>query len=350
MNLIVADSNMDYAARLSAVIAQSYKQSFSIKVFSVEQKLVQFLHKNSADVLLVDLSLANVIAESNNIGLVLVLVEDNELLLDIRLKDYQIINKYQRVSKIVQRIFDYYADSSPGSFYTLKTRETSKVIVCFSPGGGVGKSTIAIAMSCKYTMLGHRSFYLNLEKFSSTGVFFKAGPGKGMSELLKCLHQGSDLELKIKSLCRQDTATGVLFFNQPDNILDIEAVTVDDLRQIISELISCGLCDYLIVDTSADISATNIELFDMADQLVIISDLSKANQQRLQQLENAGLIFAERRHKTGLIINKANIGNPLKTKIHILARIPLMQIDDPGDLAVYIAQNCPIKLLCQEKV
>ncbi len=346
MNLIIADNNIDYAARLSAVIAQSYKHSFSITVFSEEQKLAQFLHKNSVNVLLADISLANAIMESSNIGLVLVLVENNELLLDIKLKDYQIINKYQRVSKIVQRIFDYYADSNPGNFYTLKTRETSKIIVCFSPGGGVGKSTIAIAMACKYTMLGHRAFYLNLEKFSSTGTFFKAGSGKGMSELLKCLHQGSELELKIKSLCRQDTATGVLFFSQPDNLLDIEAVTVDDLRQIISGLISCSLCEYLIVDTPADISATNMELLDLADQLVIISDVSKTNQQRLQQLENAAQVFAAHRHKTGLIINKASIGNPLKTKAHILARIPLMQIDDPGDLAVYIAQNCPIKLIC----
>jgi len=90
------------------------------------------------------------------------------------------------------------------------------VVAIYSPIGGSGKTTVAVNSAVHCAKKGLEVFYLNLENFQSTPLYFNCKKERNLSELLRCLKQGRNVAAKIRQIKQKDADYGVHYFVPPE--------------------------------------------------------------------------------------------------------------------------------------
>ena len=84
------------------------------------------------------------------------------------IKGYKAINKYQNADNFVSSILAAFSENGQGFALPGSDSKVSKVISVYSPVGGIGKTSICVALATNMSASGHKVFYLNMESTPST--------------------------------------------------------------------------------------------------------------------------------------------------------------------------------------
>jgi len=320
LKLLVASNDRDYLEHLSSYFSNRYASSFEVTAISGQEHFEEVLKTSRFDVALLDFAFATS-AELSAVRLPLVLAEDNATPPDVT--GFTFIRKYQRISSMVGDILEAFAGVIPGvsGFDTAR----GQVTAVWSPAGGVGKTSVALACAAHKVFMGKQVVYLNLENFSSTYVYFNV-EGKSISKAFEKLDiKSSNPQLLLKGIRQQDSGSGIFYFCGPDNYDDINILTQEDIETLVN---ACAMeADELVIDLSSLYNANIQKVFDLANRVLLVVDPSTTSQTKLHQFINQHNAFVQIQSKAVLVNNRG--AKVKETSIEKTISLPLISTSDP---------------------
>ncbi len=309
LNLIIADKDQPYLDTLVDFLYSKYGNRFYVQSFSNENTFNEYIEKaERIDILLIspefyskELDLEKVVAP--------IILSAGIISEDI--KNYKIINKYQTGDKLVSSILNIFSETSNYEFCTEDSDKRTKVITFYSPCGGAGKSTLAVGTSVQCAQNNMSTFYLNFEKFPSTGLYFDSNnSSQNFSNILYYLKENNkNLSLKIEGSRSIDRSTGVHYFSPPENVFDIDELSPDEAKKLVGQLIKMACYDVVIMDISSELNDVNISVLECSDLVYFVLPYDTVSKHKLEMLMKGFEILSKREgihflERAQLILNK----------------------------------------------
>ena len=130
------------------------------------------------------------------------------------------IGKYQKAEAIYKQMISLYAEKA-GRISLKKNDIAAKVVLFTSAQGGSGVSAAAAAYALRSAEEKKKIFFLNLEKFGSSDLYFSGEGNLSFSDIIYSLKsKKSNLLLKLESTIQTDPS-GVDFFKDCKNAYDM---------------------------------------------------------------------------------------------------------------------------------
>ena len=293
IKLLIAAEDNDYIEHLSNVLSGKHADAFDVSVCSSVTRIKDAISSNRYDAILLEPSFTTMIGK-NAAPLLLILWDGIQALSDSSLK---YIRKYQRISSIASSVLEGCAaiDSIVGGFDANR----AKLTAVWSPAGGVGKTSTALAYCTRKVAEGKQLLYLNLEHFSSVPIYF-SHEGKSISTVFDKLEINAGMLLR--SIRQQDSGSGIMYFCGPNNYDDINVLTVDDIAALVGAC-AAGV-DELVIDLPSVCEAKTQRIFEMADAVFLVCDSSKTSQLKIEQFVKQHNVAQKIADKTVLVSNK----------------------------------------------
>ena len=145
-----------------------------------------------------------------------------------------------------------------------------RVITCFSPKGGVGKSTLSTALAGVYChQLKQRTLLIVLDlQFGDIGIMMGIDPTQTIVDLVTTTGE-LDPDKLGGYVVRHDSGMDILA--APLRPEDAELVTEDRIGQLID--VAKAAYDIVVLDTPPHFDATTLAALDRSDRLVLITTM-----------------------------------------------------------------------------
>lgn len=316
IQLLIADGDQDYTEHLSQVLVEKYANVFEVSACSGARQLAELLSHRSYDAALLSPALAAE-ADLSRIELPLLLWDGASSGLGEGLES---LRKYQRISTIAGEVLERCAEVS--SIGSSRSGAGAHTTVVWSPAGGVGKTTAALAYAAQQVSGGKRTVYLDMEPFSSVPAFFPEG-GKSISTVFEKLDERA--ELTLQGIRQEDAGSGIYYFRRPDNYEDISLLTKEDVVRLADA--AAADADELVVDLGTGYDQKAAALLALADTVLAVVDGSKLCRTKWEQFRTQHELYGKLREK---LILTANRGSRYEAaQAASLVSLPLVKSNDP---------------------
>ncbi|MDR2357385.1 MAG: hypothetical protein LBD92_04805 [Oscillospiraceae bacterium] len=295
IRLLIAAGDRDYVDHLSETLSERYAETFEVTVCSSAELLEGLLRARTFDVVLLEPAFMPPDGLSGKTRLPLLLWDETESGEDGG--GYETIRKYQRVSKLSGDILERYSATAAGAMSAVGGR--AKITVVWSPCGGAGKTTVALAYAAQKAVGDGRVTYLDLEYFSSAPVYFSES-GKSISTAFEKL--GGGAALLLKAIALKDSGSGIFYFSPPSNYDDMNELTADDVEALIAA--AADSPGELVIDLPGVCDERCRRVLELADAVYLVVDGSKAAGVKLEQFVTQHNLFERIRSKTALVANR----------------------------------------------
>jgi len=327
IKLIIATGDCDHAEHLSDMLSEHYADTIEVSICRARDRLRELLTTARFDAAFLEPSwTAGMDLSPVHLPILLVSEDDDETGVS---PDFVRLIKYQRVSSLVASLFEHYAKVSADG--RDPDERNARVTAVWSPAGGVGKTTVAMAYAAKMALEGKQVTYLNLEEFSSGPVYFSEA-GRSISAVFEMLeNREGNVKTLIRGIRKQDIESGVAYFCRPDNYDDMNILSVENISALLS---ACsGVTDELVIDMACTCDERSREIFELSDRVFLVTDPAGTSQAKILQFILQHNVFTRIRAKTVLIANKA--AAPGGLPVESVIRLPHIQSLDAS--AVYKA-------------
>lgn len=268
LKVVIADCDESYTRRLLEYINSNYISSLMVSCFTkLDSFAGYFENRPPADILIISPDFYDISVEGLDVKLKVILSDG---LLKREYPGYQVINKYCTGDKLIGEVLYLYAKTNNQEIRLTSGSKNTELVGIYSPAGGTGKSTIASALAIQCTELGIRSFYLNLESFQSTGMFFSPNNIRNLSYIFYYVKEKSrDLSFKINGIkCTED---GVEYFNPPESPMEYEEINPEELEQLLMGVKGMGCYDYVFVDMYSNLDSKNYKIMNLCDHIILVT-------------------------------------------------------------------------------
>ena len=304
IKLLIATIDLLYAKLISDNISQYHADKINVSICSSLEGVQEALTKQKYNVALIDTTLIEHV-DTTSIHLPLLLWSENEDPFDLA-EPFGKIDKYQRISSIVAAVLEQYSKLSKKNHNP--DLQEAKVTAVWSPAGGVGKTTIALACALSKAADNKKVFYLNLEYFSSIPDYFREN-GKSISSVFEMLenHEG-DIKMLIQGISCFDN--GITYLCSPDNYDDLCILSSENVQDLVTAC--AALSDELVIDLSCICDARTNKVFELADSVLLVTGQTNTAETKLAQFMSQNSVFESIKEKVTLVANKgASIHAPL---------------------------------------
>jgi len=328
LKMLVATTDAEYATFLSDNISEHHANTIEVSVCSTLVCLNDLLPKQRFDVALMDREMVEA-ADKSSINQPMLLCSESDMTTDK--PEFERIRKYQRISSIISAVLEQHARVSKNRF--SPDSGNAGITAVWSPAGGVGKTTVALAYAASKVSEENEVFYLNLEVFSSIPGYFRES-GKSISRVFEMLDSNEgDAKMLIQGIsCRE---SGITYLCSPDNFDDICILSNDETKKLIA---SCAaLADELVIDMSCACDSCSKLVFELADKVFIVTEPSQAAGIKLNQFISQNDLFESIKEKTTLIANKGvDVSN---SNIEQVISLPFVQSSNASTVYKTLSEN-----------
>lgn len=287
IKIAILEKNLSYLNRIVSTFNLKYADKIEVYSFTEYNVAMAALNDSKIDILMAD---DGFVVEEERLPrrCSLVYFVDSP---DIdKVRNQYAICKFQKIDLIYKQILSVYSENTENKTRKKKDKGECGIIAFMSPGGGVGSSSMAAACALFFARKGKRVFYLNLEKFGSSDLFFSGEGQYGISDVIFALKsKKANLSMKLESCVKKDSR-GVFFFSQPQNALDLTELSTEELCQLISELKATGLYEYIILDLDFNM---NLKFLDVVHAVVVTSDGSERVNLKIVKACNALAVLGQ---------------------------------------------------------
>jgi len=323
--LLIATGDNDYAEHLSKGLSELHADVIDVSVCGSEEHLREQLKARKFDVALLESTMIEGL-DLQSIRLPLLLWSENENQAWVP-DGMKRVRKYQRISSIVSDVLELYAKRLANG--RGESTKKARVTAVWSPMGGVGKTTTALAFAEGKALEGKQVLYLDMEPFSSARVYF-AETGRSISAVFEMIETGEgNIGMLVRSVRQQDNGSGISYFCRPENYDDMNILTAENIAALID---ACAeLTDELVIDLSCSCDERTLKVFELADMVLLVTDASPTAQIKFSQFVAQHNVFQSIREKAVLVANKgAIISKPLVDNV---INLPLVQ--SPNAVTIY---------------
>lgn len=315
IKLLIATNDSDYADHLSSNLSEFYADIIEVSVCRTVERLCELLAVQRFDAAFLEASMIES-ADLRSIDMPILMWTEEESAAGSS-GELKKLRKYQRISSIIAGVLEHYAKVSADG--RGSDPEKAYITAVWSPCGGVGKTTVALAYAAKKVADGKQALYLNLEAFSSIPAYF-GDKGKSISTVFEMLeNREGNIKTLIRGIRRQDN--GVSYFCRPDNFDDMNILSADNVSAL---AVACAaVTDELIIDMECVCDERTRRLFDLADRILIVTDQTGTAQIKISQFLSQHNVFSRVRGKITLVANKGAVVN--EPMLDEVIRLPHVQ-------------------------
>jgi cellulose biosynthesis protein BcsQ len=263
INIVLADADELYLNQLSNYFIEKTNK-FDVCSFSSKESLIKYLSDkaNKIDMLLFSAEIADEAIANADISVKILLSDGTSG----DAKGFETVNKYQKSDKFVNEILMIYAEKTGCADAVTTGNKQTKVIGVYSPVGGCGKTTMALALSVCLAHMEKKVFYLNCERINSTADFLNAAPSGSLSDVLLAVKtKGANVGLRIIANRYVDPASGIHCINPPESMLELNELSLSELKKLIQEFDRLSEFDTVVVDFDTSFSLAKVELLSCCD-------------------------------------------------------------------------------------
>jgi len=265
ISIAIVDTDKDYVFRLSEVL-QQYKD-LSISIFSDVERFYTALNRSHFDILLFDPDASEEKITLSKVKLAICLCSDECRNMGMYTGCVRIL-KYQRVSDIYKEILREYADKA-GYSVNFGSRMNTELIGVYSPCGGAGKTTIALALACRLKSLGNTVLFISTEQLDSSSAV-NSRKEEGLAAMIEAINN-EKVNFKVKltalSKCGMDDMEYLEGFVK---LVDYQAVTGSEIAGVMEHIKRDSDYQYVVVDMDSNLDSVNQAVFEAADKILLV--------------------------------------------------------------------------------
>jgi cellulose biosynthesis protein BcsQ len=283
-------------------VTGNYRHRFNLQTFSQFDRFLAYIQRKDAkaDILLVSSDACGDWVGKVESGLVIALTEGGALAESgaRAAESVPVVDRYRGADRLVSDILRIYSECdrvSPESGLVRGGRE-ARVSLMFSPCGGAGRTTVALALCSHYARSKLHALYLNLDWAGVEPLAFEGARAGGLSDIIYSLKTRPEkLGLKLEALSQTERRGGFSFYAPPTYPMDVDELLPSELEQLIAKLRSVGIFDRIVIDTHSGLSVRNKTLLELVDNVMIVSRTGGAERRKLALLKaQLDRVFSDR--------------------------------------------------------
>lgn len=335
IKIALADSDLDYIGRLETVL-NNYKE-LAISIYSEKKALENALASKKFDVLLFDPSIYEGQIEVGKDTLVIMLYDD-ELPVPDGCASYKKVKKFQRISTTYQQIMYEYSEYAQRKGIVIGGNKT-RTIAVYSPIGGSGKTTVALATALRLSLEGKKTFYMNLEDAASDDCFLQSSSDKGLSEIAANLGTNIDFTMKIQGILQQknDCMFYLKHFDSPNDVYELSG---DERIDLLEKIENTKLFDVIVIDMSSSLKAEELKIFEAVDSILLVERNSSISNTKMKLFLNQMHIINNNKSKMSRVINfNMGMGSGVESDIPVVGTINATQNPESAGFISWLAEQ-----------
>ena len=241
-SFVICDKEEGYASALAAFLMQKKELAFQIQVVTSPEQAEEFLEEKPVDILVIHEGWPREERKKFRAGSVFVLTESDR---GEAGPGETALYRYQSADALLAQMVQ---NSGPGlrtagELFLQKRRQDVRVIGIFSPVHRTGKTRYALKLGREIGSASH-TLYLNLELYGGIGGYF---PEEG-NTLADALYY-SRMEGRDWMLASMVSHMGPLDYLLPARVSeDLKAVPGKDFQRLISQIVTEGMYEVVILD------------------------------------------------------------------------------------------------------
>lgn len=267
IKIVLADSDVLYLSKLTDYFVEKTNM-FDVCSFTAKESMLKYISdkQNKVDIIVFSEDLTDEAIGAADIPAKIFFSDGT--FSDVT--GFEAVNKYQKAEKIINALLMIYAEKTGRMEAVTTGDKQTKVIGVYSPVGGCGKTTLALALSMHIANRGKRVFYLNYEIINSTTELFYTAPQGSMSDVfLSVQTKGANVGLSIVANKYSDKMTKINFINPPESALEMNELTISEQIRLMRELDSLGEFDAVIADFDSGFAQSKIDLLDVCNVILM---------------------------------------------------------------------------------
>lgn len=185
-----------------------------------------------------------------------------------------------------------------------ETVRTGRIIVMFSPKGGVGRSVIGVNVAVALRMMTGKRVALadcNLQ-FGDIGIMLNLAGNKTIRDLLHL--EGHEMTREVLESVMVSHSTGVQVLLAPARPEVAELFTAEHIKNILQAL--QREFDYIVIDTWTTFQDLMLTVFDLADRILLLTTLDIPAVKNIRMFLEVCEALGYDQHKVVLALNRAD--------------------------------------------
>ena len=279
MKLVICTADENYASRFIDYFNVHYGEKMELSQFTDVGLLKEYAQTKNIDICLLGIEMiADGIDVEFGKSVPVILTEERDE--DLEIKP---IFKYQKAEYIYKELLNVLADRKTGvKMFRRRDPGQARTYAFCSPSGGAGATTAAIAYAINLAK-SRSVLYLNLQQISNSGIALSGeGNGKFDDVIFALKSKRSNLSMKLESVVRTSKEK-VNFFESCENPLDMQELTVDEVKMLLDEVLSCGTYQEVIVDIDNSLSSIEIAVMEQVDHIICVEGGNEENQMKFMK-------------------------------------------------------------------
>ncbi|UVI31417.1 AAA family ATPase [Paenibacillus spongiae] len=264
--LIVAVREAGYIERLADYIRQSpFGEQWQLTAFTNSNALRQFIRAGyPIDLLAIHPALLEETGDSAQ-GIPTALLVGRSGQYPERAEVLQ----FQPLPQLLNALEAVHAASSGVIAHAARSCGRAKIAAVYAAVGGIGKTTLAIQLAQQLGGREARVFYLNLEQWNATSVWFGEEGKDDFSRLLYTVQAHPDkTQSVLTELRRRHPALKVDYIAPCGNAEERLTMSAEQAKQIIAAIADSGQYDVVIVDLDSGMDPVHQAVFEVADVMI----------------------------------------------------------------------------------
>lgn len=335
IRIAIADNNEEYLERLLSVL-EEYDE-VNLSVYTDRHSLELALSSRQFDVLLFNPEVydGQITLKKSTLP---VLLLDEEQGVPESCREFTKVNKYQRISGIYKKVLELYAQIS-GDIGGVLGGDTVRMVAFYSPIGGAGKTTLALATATKLALMGYRTFYLNFEDIASEDCYLPQNAEKGISEIVASLGSDINFSMKIQSFL-QTKMENLYYMNHFDSPNDVYEIKEEEIEELLEHISKTGLFDFIVIDMGTSISSKARRIFEIVQKIILVERSDAISARKMQCFLNQAHIINAYGGKMLRVLNfGSGSGKMLDSEVKIGGRIGALHNPDAEQLITMFATS-----------
>lgn len=320
--MILADKDEMYLNNLANYFMEKAPQ-LDLVTFTRSDKMAEYLSRGeTADILAIDETMAKEIVKAETSGTVRIVLSVSMS----PINGYEVVRKYQKTENLLNEILLKYAEQT-GTAEVIKGKSNTKVAAFYSPAGGSGKTTLALALATAAARAGMRTFYLNLEGIDSIRDILAPTSGSMSDVLLALKTKGMRADIKLAASAAKEPNGGFYYLSGVESISEYGEISGEEIGRLVEAVRGLAEHDLLILDMDAGFSVKTQKILENADVIftpIISNSTSAAKVRRFLRESELHNMYSVLHSKMNLIVNQSSpkgVGEEIQTS-GLMTQVP----------------------------
>ena len=298
LSIVLCDEDERYLVPLELKFTEEFGEKAEIIVITDKEYLKSFFSTpQNIDVLIINEDLYDEEYEKQDISNVFLLSEvDNSMQ-----TENMILKRIYKYTSVKQIYNDVVNNMSSETLRAIGDRENNEAefIMVYSPSGGSGNTLVSMGIAGALSKCNKRVLFISTEVIQGFNYYLSNNEYIS-NNFEKHLHNHSENIVEVlKGAIRKECFDYLLPFRQATNSYNIK---LDDYRYLLESLRKSGDYDYIVVDTSCELSNSKTKLMSFCHKVIVVTMQNKVSTAKLERLINN--IDCSDRNKFMFICNK----------------------------------------------